>query len=472
MPLDRREFISAVAGGAAAVSGRQPSRAPTIPPWLEPYRQPAAALIDAALADSFAWHRLAELTDTFGHRLCGSRALEDAIRWIVDQMKRDGLERVRTEPMKVPRWVRGSEALEIVAPYPRRVPVIGLGNSVGTQAGGLHAELMVVSSFAEFERRRHDVANRIVLYNAPFVDYVTTAVYRTDGASRAAAAGAVAVLVRSVGPDGLRTLHTGMVRYRGNARQIPAAAICTEDARRLQRMVDRGQRVTMRLQMDALVLPDADSANVIAEVRGRERPEEIVVIGAHIDSWDVGDGASDDGGGCVAVWEVARLLMRLKLRPRRTVRVVLFTNEENGLRGAYGYRDAHRAELHDHVLFIESDLGVAAPSGFGVSGNDAVRDQIAGIASLLEPIGATGVQPSGGGADIRPSATVAGVPMVSPDVDSSKYFVVHHTEADTIDRIAPDEMSRHIAALAVLTYVVADMPHRLGQDVEGANPSL
>jgi carboxypeptidase Q len=280
----------------------------------------------------------------------------------------------------------------------------------------------------------------------------------------------VAALVRSVGPEGLRTPHTGSTRTTGGIPRIPAAAVAVEDARRLRRMADRGQRIVVRLYMEAETLPDADSANVVGELRGRERPNEIVLAGAHLDSWDVGDGASDNAGGCVAVWETARLLARLHLRPRRTVRVVLFTNEENGLRGAHNYRDVHRAELPDHVLMIESDLGVAAPTGFGVNGGESVQRQIKAIAALLSPIGATDVQPSGGGADIRPSAEVAGTPMLSPDVDSARYFVVHHTEADTVDRIAPGEMAKHVAALAVMTYVVADLPHRLGDPPEGSPP--
>jgi carboxypeptidase Q len=469
MSLNRRQFVATVAGGALA--GRTLRGQASLHAWLEPYEEPAARIIQAALSDRFAWNRLAELTDTFGHRLSGSAGLDHAIEWCVEQMRGDGFDEVRAEPVKVPRWVRGTESLEIVTPHPLRIPMLGLGNSIGTPAEGLEGELLVVNNFAELERRRDEARNRIVLFNAPFNDYVSSVVYRTDGATRAAAAGAVAVLVRSIGPPGLRTVHTGMVRYATEGRRIPAAAVSVEDARRFQRMAERGQRVTVRLRMNAQTLPDAGSANVVADLRGRERPNEILLVGAHLDSWDVGTGASDDGGGCVAVWEVARLLGRLGLRPRRTVRVVLFTNEENGLRGAHNYRDVHRAELKDHVLMIESDLGVAAPAGFGISGNDLVRQQVSEIASLLRPIGATSVQASGGGADIRPSSLVAGTPMLSPDVSSADYFIVHHTEADTIDRIAPEDLAKHIAALAVITYVVAEMPHRLGYEPEGPGQS-
>ena len=471
MALDRRRFISLLGGGAAIGATRLGARVqPPLPSWLEPYRQPAELILQAALADHAAWERLAELTDTFGHRLSGSDSLEAAIRWILREMERDGLERVHAEPVKVPRWVRGEERLDVVMPYPRRVPMLGLGGSIATPAEGLEAELMVVDSFAELERRRDEAKGRIVLFNAPFSDYVSTVVYRNDGPARAARAGAVAALVRSVGPEGLRTPHTGATRTTAGLPRIPAAAVTVEDARRFRRMTERGQRITVRLSMEGKTLPDSDSANVVAELRGRERPGEIVLVGAHLDSWDVGDGVSDNAGGCVAVWEIARLLARLQLRPRRTVRVVLFTNEENGLRGAHNYRDVHRAELPDHVLLIESDLGVGAPSGFGVNGGDAVQRQVMAIAALLAPIGATGVQPSGGGADIRPSAEVAGTPMLSPDVDSTRYFVVHHTDADTIDRVSPGDMAKHVAALAVMAYVVADMPHRLGEEPQGSPP--
>jgi len=471
MSLDRRQFISLLGSGTALGSARLRAGAQApLPSWLEPYRQPAELILQAALADYASWERLAQLTDTFGHRFSGSESLEASIRWVVGEMERDGLENVRAEPVKVPRWVRGAERLEVVTPYPRRVPMLGLGGSIATPREGLEAQLMVVESFSDLERRRDEARGRIVLFNAPFTDYVSTVVYRTDGPARAARAGAVAALVRSVGPEGLRTPHTGATRTTAGLPRIPAAAVPVEDARRLRRMVERGQQVRVRLHMEAETRPDADSANVVGELRGRERPEEIVLVGAHLDSWDVGDGASDNGGGCIAVWEIARLLARLQLRPRRTVRVVLFTNEENGLRGAYNYRDVHRAELLRHVMMLESDLGVAAPSGFGVNGSENVQRQVQAIAALLAPIGATHVRPSGGGADIRPSAEVAGTPMLSPDVDSSRYFIVHHTEADTVDRISPGDMAKHVAALAVMSYVVADLPHRLGQEPEGSPP--
>jgi carboxypeptidase Q len=219
----------------------------------------------------------------------------------------------------------------------------------------------------------------------------------------------------------------------------------------------------VRLSMEARMLPDAESANVIGEIAGRERPDEVVVLGCHLDSWDVGAGATDDGGGCVASWEAVRLMKALGLRPRRTVRAVLFTNEENGLRGGLGYRDRHQAELGRHVLMIETDGGVFRPLGFGFSGSDAARATVTSVASLLAGIGATRIGAAGGGADIGPSVQASKVPSMSLDVDGSLYFTIHHTQADTVDKIEPTDIARCVAALAVMGYVVADLPERLGQ---------
>jgi carboxypeptidase Q len=253
------------------------------------------------------------------------------------------------------------------------------------------------------------------------------------------------------------------MNYAADQPRIPAAAITNEDADRLQRLQDRGQKLVVRLSMEAQMLPDAESANVVAEIVGRERSDEVIVLGCHFDSWDVGTGATDDGGGCIASWEAVRLMKKLGLRPRRTVRVVLFTNEENGSRGGLGYRDQHQAELASHVLMIETDGGVFRPLGFGFSGSDAARATVKDIATLLVGVGATRIGASGGGADIGPSVQAAGIPSMSLDVDGSLYFTIHHTPADTIDKIEPTDLARCVAALAVMGYVVADLPQRLGR---------
>jgi carboxypeptidase Q len=344
-----------------------------------------------------------------------------------------------------------------------RLPLLGLGLSVGTPPGGIEADALVVDSFLALEQHAADARGKIVVFNQPFKGYGSTVAYRVNGASQAADAGAVAVLVRSVGLDGLRTPHTGMLTYRDGVPKIPAAAIAAEDAERLGRMAARGEKIRLKLTMGAEMLPEADSANVIGELRGRERPEEIVVVSGHFDSWDVGAGATDDGGGAIAAWEVARLLKELNLRPRRTIRVVLFTNEENGLRGGLDYRDRYRADLPRHVLMLESDAGVFAPQGFGLSANEAARAQVSAIASLLAPVGATRVAGSGGGADIGPGVTAGRVPAMSLDVDGAKYFLIHHTEADTVDKIDPADMAKCVAAMTAMAYVVADMPQRLGE---------
>jgi carboxypeptidase Q len=456
----RREFLAA-SGAAAVLSSTRSAYA--APAWLEAYREPASRLVGAALSDHAAWNRLAELTDTFGHRLSGSRALEDAIGWAVQQMVVDGLEHIRAEPVMVPKWVRGREGLEITAPYPSRVPMLGLGNSVGTPPAGLEAELLVVAGFDELDRRAAEARGRIVLFNVPYQDYGTTVAYRATGPSRAARAGAVAALVRSVGLDGLRTPHTGMLSYQADAPQVPAAAIPVEDAVRLARMTARGV-VRVRLSMEASMQGEAESANVVAEIEGRERPSEIVVVGGHYDSWDVGTGAVDDGGGCVVTWEAVRLMKALGLRPRRTVRVVLFTNEENGMRGGTAYRDRHKEELTGHVLMLESDGGVFRPKGFGFTGPLRARETVTAIGSLLAGIQADRIGPSGGGADIGPAAQAGQVPAMSLDVDTSKYFLYHHTEADTVDKLDPVDMARCVAAVAVMAYVVADLPQRLGEE--------
>jgi carboxypeptidase Q len=429
-------------------------------PWIDAYREPAERLIREALSNRFAWERLAFVTDTFGHRLSGSAALENAIAWAVAEMKKDGLDHVRAEPVKVPHWVRGRERAQIVSPHTSELAMIGLGNSVGTPPDGIDAEIVVVRDFQELEGARDRAKGRIVVFNVPFTTYGDTVQYRAIGASRAAAVGAVAALVRSVGPAGLRTPHTGMLRYLEGQPQIPAAAISAEDAERLQRMQDRGTPVRVRLAMEAKFLPDADSANVIAELTGRERPEEVVVVSGHFDSWDVGTGANDDAGGCIVTWDALRLMKKLNLRPRRTVRVVLFTNEENGLRGGLAYLDRYRAELRHHVMMLESDEGLLRPNSFGFSGSAAARARVQEIATLLRGIGMDRIGASGGGADIGPSVEAGNIPAMSVEGEGD-YFRVHHTAADTVDKIDPEDVSKAAAAIAVMAYVIADMPERL-----------
>jgi carboxypeptidase Q len=433
------------------------------PTWLEEYRPAARRIIAESQASPAAWNRLAELTDTFGHRLSGSASLEGAIDWAVETMRKDGLDNVRKEPVMVPRWVRGRESLDLLQPSGESIPMLGLGGSIATPPAGVEADVLVVDSFDDLTARASAATGKVVLFNVPFTSYGQTVVYRRTGAARAAAAGAIAMLLRSVGPTGLRTPHTGVMDYDARVRRIPAAAIAAEDADRFKRLQDRGVTIRIRLAMDAHFEPDARSYNVVGEIRGRDLPDEVVLVGGHFDSWDVGTGASDDGGGCIASWEALRIIRALGLRPRRTIRVVLFTNEENGGRGGTGYRDAHRAELANHVLLMESDGGVFNPAGFGFTGPVPARATVTAIGTLLTSLGAHTIGVSGGGADIGPSGEAAGIPMMSHLV-TGDYFLVHHTAADTIARIAPKQIADNAAAIAVMAYVVADLPWRLGTE--------
>jgi carboxypeptidase Q len=327
-----------------------------------------------------------------------------------------------------------------------------------------------VRDFEELDALAERVRGKIVVYNSPFTSYGSTVRYRGSGASRAARYGAIAALVRSITPVSLQTPHTGAMLYDPNQPKIPTAAITIEGAEMLQRMQERGERVTVRLKMAAHFLPDAESANVIAEIKGTERPDEVVLISGHFDSWDVGQGANDDGGGCIIAWEAARLIKELGLKPRRTIRVVLYTNEENGGRGGVAYRDAHRSELAKHIFAIESDSGVAQPKGFGLSATapPQARANLREIVKLLSGINADRVAENGGGSDIGPIIT-EGVIGASLDVDGTHYFDIHHTAADTFDKIDPNELALCVATMAVVAYTVADLPQPFGGSSNGSS---
>jgi len=437
------------------------TQAQSTPGWLNAYREDVARLMHAATATDFAWRRLAEFTDLHGARLSGSDNLTRAIAWAADKMKADGLENVHTEPVMVPYWVRGHESAELIDPPLHDVAMLGLGGTVATPPEGVEAEVLPVNSFEDLQARAADAKGRIVLFNVPYTNYSETVTYRTTSARAAAQFGAVGVLVRSVGPIGLRTAHTGSVQYAPGLPQIPAASISLEDTNRIVRLTQRGKYVRMRLVTGGHYEPDAESANVVAEIRGREKPEEIVLLGAHIDSWDVGTGAADDGVGCVITWEALRLMKRLNLHPRRTVRLVLFTNEENGVRGANAYADRYAEAAGNHVFALESDSGVLSPAMLGFSGSMSSRAVMAQIGSLLSPLGLADIGPGGGGADIGPIAQLGNVPTMAYLGDATRFFVFHHTAADTVERIAPEDVSRAAAAIAAVTWVVAEMPERL-----------
>jgi carboxypeptidase Q len=422
------------------------------------YRTTANRMISTEFADSSAWNRLAEMTDKFGNRLSGTENLEHTIDWVLAQMKADGLQNVHGEKVMVPHWVRGEESATLISPRAAPLHMIGLGRSIATPKGGITAPVMIVGSFDELTRRASEAEGKMVLFDVPFTSYGETVRYRSGAASAAARVGGVAALIRSVSSYSIQNPHTGAMNYDTTvAKKIPAAALSVEDALMLHRMVNRGEKVVVNLRMSAMTLPDAPSRNVVAEIRGSEKPDEVVVLGGHIDSWDVGQGAMDDGGGAVAAWEAVKLIQRLGLKPRRTVRVVLWTNEENGSRGGLGYRDAHRAELDKHVLAMESDNGVFAVQGIGISAGNGGVAMAQDIASLFSAFNATKVTDGGTDADTDP-LNALGVPTISPLVDGTRYFWFHHSAGDTMDKLDPHEMAENVALLAVTAFVVADMP--------------
>lgn len=447
------------------------------PSLADQYRAEAGQILGAALVDEEGWEKIDYLATVIGHRLSGSPQLEEAIDWAYRRMREEGLENVRKQPVTVPHWVRGEERLEVVTPVPRELDLLGLGGSVGTPPAGLTAPVVTVESFEELEGLDDDeVAGRIVVWAVDWQGYGRTVQYRLHGASRAAERGAVASLVRSATGASLDTPHTGALRYADGVPRIPAAAITVEDALWFRRMAEHGREVTLRLEMGARTLPDAQSANLIAEIAGSEAPEEVVVMGGHYDSWDAGQGVHDDGAACVAAWQALKILKDLGLRPRRTLRVVLWTNEENGLAGGRTYRESLGDAIDDHVAALEMDGGAERPVGFGLGivGVDAGSDdagsgepvyeealaRLRDVARLFRAIDADRISRGGGGADIGPLMR-DGVPGMAFRTVGEHYFDWHHTKADTLDKLEPENLQRAIAMMAVMGYVLADMPERL-----------
>lgn len=446
-----------------------------LPAWVAPYQEIAARIIQETLRENNAYARLAELCDTIGARLSGSAALDKAINWAVRVLTEDGQENVRKEPVMVPHWVRGEESLLLVEPREEKLSMLGLGGSVGTPPEGIRAEVVVVSSEEELKALGERAKGKIVLFNNPMpaydpekgAGYGEAVRFRNHGARLAAEQGAVAALVRSVTAHSLNTPHTGATRYGDTPQKIPAAAVSVEAAELLARLAARGEKVVVHLSMQARDEGQAPSANVVAELRGSTMPEEIVVIGGHIDSWDVGQGAHDDGAGCVIAMEALAVLRRLGLQPKRTIRVVLFTNEENGLAGAFQYAKDHEDELPRHAAAIEADTGGFAPTGLWVEFEDKEKEaraalQVKELLQLLRPLGATEVKTGHSGADLIPLGP-AGVPRFGLGMEGDRYFDYHHSEADTLDKVDPKDLSESVAAMAVVAYVLADMPGRIGE---------
>ena len=427
----------------------------------EQYRATADKLIAAALADTEGYNRLAFLCDRIGNRLSGSPGLEKAIAWSVETMKAAGLSNVRVIPTKVPHWVRGSESAHMLTPLERPLHMLGLGMSIGTPPGGITAGVVAVATFEDLAKLgRANIQGKIVLYNEEYRGYGPTRVYRATGAARAAEFGAVAALVRSATPLAMQIPHTGLMNYDEKQPKIPAAAVSPEDAMMMARLIDEGVPVTVHLEMSARMLPDADSGDVIGEIPGREHPEEVVVMGGHIDSWDVGQGAQDDGASIVACLQAVALMKKLGLQPRRTIRVAFWVDEENGGRGGVVYRDFVGDQIKDQVAAIEMDGGAEAPRGFGAGVDAPSMTLLQQIGKLLDGLGAGEITTGGGGSDITPLLH-DGVPGLAERTTGTHYFDWHHTEADTLDKVNPEDFRKNVAALAVMGYALADMPERL-----------
>lgn len=419
----------------------------------EPWAALLPMLQEQARRDPRTLALLTTLVDDIGPRLAGSRELERAVAWAETTLRQLGLPKVWREAVAVPHWVRGKERLVMIAPEQRELPMLGLGGSGGTP--GLEAPVVVVESFAALDP---GVAGKIVLFNVPMgtglpalPNYGAVARYRAEGAAKAAAFGAVAVLVRSPATLSLATPHTGGMRYEEGVPMIPAAAITIEDAQWIARLAARGVEVRLRLEMGAHTLPDAISHNVLAEIPGVEHPEEIVLVGGHLDSWDVGRGAHDNGAGVAHVMATMALIRELAMPPRRTIRAVLFTNEENGLRGGMEYARQHAHERH--VAAIETDLGAGKPLSWSAVGSP---ETLAWLRQLAEPLGLP-VTEGGSGADISPLERL-GVLCVGLRPEDGLYFAVHHTAADTLDKVNPADLAEGTAAVATLVWSLANAP--------------
>ncbi|HVS17555.1 MAG TPA: M20/M25/M40 family metallo-hydrolase [Planctomycetota bacterium] len=451
-------------------------------PNSEPAPQPAA---EAALADAFAARRpeidailaaalseeevyrsLERLVQAAPARLSGSPGYDRAVEWALAEMRVAGLANVAVEPCTAPHWERGAlERLSRVDAYGGEYAIVALGGSVGTPAGGIEAEVVRVANRTELARLGERAQGRFVFFDEPmdptetdpFAAYGRAVWQRSRGAIEAARLGGVGAIVRSMTLRRDDHPHTGAMRYDTSVPFVPSVAISTLGAEDLARRLAAGESVRLRLELDCRTLADAPSANVVGELVGRERPEEIVLVGAHLDAWDVGVGAHDDGAGCAQAIGAVRLLGELGWTPRRTIRVVLFANEENGLAGARAYAADHAHELANHVLALESDRGGFAPRGFDTDAEREGLEHLGAMAALLEPIGAERVVVGGGGADISTLAP-SGVPLVGLMPESARYFDVHHAARDTLDQVSPRELQLGTAAMAALLWLVADDP--------------
>ena len=420
----------------------------------EKYANVAQKLIEGALADPKSTARLEYLCDRIGNRLSGSPSLERAVEWSAEEMKKAGLDNVQTPPVMVPHWVRGVESADMVAPIRKQLVMIGLGMSVGTPPQGITGEVITARNADELVALgREKIAGKIVLFtpqaNSPTVE---------RGPSAAGSLGAIAVLIH--------TPHTRGISYDDDKPRIPAAAISAEDALMMNRLISAGTPVQVHLTMDDRYEPDAQSHNVFGDLRGTEKPKEIVVVGGHIDTWDIGQGAQDDGSGMMAALEAILLIKKLGLHPRRTIRVLFFVNEENGGAGDRAYGAMIGDAVKDHVAAIVDDRGAEKPTGFGFGAKDQEKQTprafaiATEIGKLLDSIGAGKITAGGGGGHI-PSITSHGAAGFGTSTVNINYEQTNHTNADSFDKIVTRDFQLHVAALAVMSYVLADMPERI-----------
>jgi hypothetical protein len=420
----------------------------------------AQRLVGGALSDGVAYARLAELSDTIGPRLSGSPGAEAAVKWALQRLKDDGLA-AHLEKVMVPHWVRGEERGEILSPTAHPLALTALGGSVGTPQGGITGEVIEARSLSEIAALGERARGKIIFLNhtmgqkGGYGDFVGL---RTHGPAEAGRVGAAGVLLRSLATASLRSPHTGATNYQAVGPKVPGAAVSVEDAELIHRLLQRGP-VKVHLTLGCHSLPEVESANVVGEIRGRETPEEVVLLGAHLDSWDLATGATDDGAGVVMVMEAARLVARE--HPRRTVRAVLYMNEENGLAGGKGYAAAHQSELTRHVAALEADSGAGRPLGVSVQAGEGGAAQLRPWLGALESLGvAEAADGDAGGADISPLGPFS-VPMIAVQQETSHYFETHHSAADTLDKVQPEALARTAAAIAVVAYALAEMPQPL-----------
>ncbi|XP_047519688.1 carboxypeptidase Q-like isoform X2 [Pieris napi] len=417
-------------------------------------------IVDYVVSGPFkrkTYDELEKFVDMFGSRMSGSQVLEDSIDYMIKLTQDEDLTDIVTEELEVPHWVREQEKITMLEPRSKNIAVLGLGRSVSTPPEGVTSDVVVFSSFEEFDDAPIEyVEGKIVLFNAIYTTYGETSSYRTQGAARAAEKGAVASLVRSITPFSINSPHTGSQYYSENVTKIPTAAITLEDADLINRFYNRGEKVVLNIKMQSS-FETKTSRNTLIDLKGTKNPEKLVIVSGHIDSWDVGQGAMDDGGGLFVSWAAPIILKRLNLRPKRTVRAIFWTAEELGLIGAYAYAEKHKNESHNINFIMESDEGTFAPRGLSVAGTQEARCIIAEILKLFESINAsTLVETNSPGSDIT-VIVKDGVPGASLHNANENYFWFHHTEGDTMNVENPEELDLCTAFWTAVAYIIADI---------------